>query len=122
MNSRNSVRCSHAAKGGRYKSRTHSGCFEQKSSQSASWRAFAATLCKGQFTKVSCFEFELLVNNIFFVLYNTVRYHVPSSSASLCEIFSFLPNYMEEGIFIAILGDKHKVRNKFSKRLGVRNN
>ena len=59
----------------------------------------------------------------FFVLYNTVRYHVCSSFASLRKIFSFLRNYMEEGIHIAILGVKHtRVRNKFSKHLGVRNN
>lgn len=46
-----------------------------------------------------------------------------SSFASLRKIFSFLPNYMEEGVHIAILGAKHTgVRNMFSKHLGVRNN
>ena len=56
-NSWNSARCSNTAKRERYKSRPYSGCFKQKSSQSASWRAFVATLCKGQFAEVSCFEF-----------------------------------------------------------------
>lgn len=59
----------------------------------------------------------------FFMLYNSTRYHVCSSFASLCKIFSFLPNYREEGILIAVLGVKHtRVRNKFSKHMHARNN
>lgn len=65
----------------------------------------------------------MLVNNLFLCYIILVRYRVSSSCASLCKIFSFLPNYMEEGTHIAILGDKHtRVTNKFSKHSGVRNN
>lgn len=56
------------------------------------------------------------------MLCNSARYHVCSSFASLCKIFSFLPNCMEEGILRAILGGKYtRVRNKFSKHIGPRN-
>lgn len=70
---------------------------------------------------LSSFEFKC-VNNLC-TLYNSARYHVCSSFAPLRKIFSFLPNCLEEGIVIAVLGGKHtRVRNKFSKHIGVRNN
>lgn len=57
------------------------------------------------------------------MLYNTVRYQLCSSFASLRKIFTSLPNSAKEGIHIDILGAEHtRVRSKFSKHLGVRNN
>lgn len=62
--------------------------------------------------------FELLGNNLFLCYHNMAPC---TSFASLCKIFTFLPNYM--GMHIDSLGAKHlRVRNKFSKHLCVRNN